>query len=69
MEKDKQPEYYAYFDRCKGQEEMPPVQIGMADSEERKKYFKEYGFTKITKESFGNHKGLGILVVQAIKKL
>ena len=63
MEKDKQPKYYAYFDRCKGQEETPPVQIGVADSEERKKYFQKYGFTLITKKVFENYKNLSTLVV------
>ena len=68
-EQNKQPEYFAYFDRCKGQEKMPPVQIGIADSEERKEYFQKYGFTSITEEVFENYKGKDIFVIYPPNKL
>ncbi|MFH1591787.1 MAG: hypothetical protein ABIB47_00260 [Candidatus Woesearchaeota archaeon] len=56
---EKQTQYFAYFDGCKEMENMPPVQIGEADSKEREAYFQENRFVQITDESFKHYKDLG----------
>jgi len=58
-----EPEHFAYFDRCKGQETAPPVQICEVISKERRDYCLRMGYAPITEEYFEHQKGLGVLVV------